>query len=128
MPQQLPRLRIATLLAVLLLTAACSDSSNDPTGITGTIRGTVTDLQTGAPLSGATVTFGTTSGITGANGTYQLDSVPQGGLTLTVDKAGYWRYTGWVVFDAASGDLVRDVAMTPMQAETSSERPASKMG
>lgn len=115
MIQSKARIRVAVACAVLVLAAACSDSGTDLTGVTGTIRGTVTDVQTGAPLSGATVQFGTTSGVTGPDGTYLLLSVPQGGLTLIVDRAGYWRYNGWVVFVATDGELVRDVAMTPMK-------------
>ncbi len=110
----LPRsLLSVTVLAVVLSAAACGDSSDDLTAVTGTIRGAVTDVETGAPISGATVQFGTTAGVTEGDGTYRIDGVPQGGLTLTVDKAGYWRYTGWVVFVSSTGMLVRDVAMTP---------------
>ena len=119
------RLVAAIFGVVFLCGAGCGDSSGDPTAVTGTIRGTVTDVDTGAPLSGATVQFGTTAGVTGGDGTYQIDGVPQGGLTLTVDRPGYWRYNGWVVFVASTGGLVRDVAMTSRVEGTSGLDPAS---
>ena len=113
------RWKAAAACAALVLAAACGGSGSDLVGLTGTIRGTVTDVETGTPLPDAVVHFGTSGGVTAANGTYTIDAVPQGGLTLKVERAGYWRYNGWVVFVVANGVLVRDVAMSPMQASAS---------
>jgi hypothetical protein len=99
--------------AVLCCATACGESSDVPTTVTGTIQGTVTDVLTGAPLPDATVRIGEAGALTGADGTYLLHGVPQGGLTLTVDRSDYWQYNGWVVFVAANGVLVRDIALTP---------------
>ena len=112
------RLRAAVACAGLLLAVACSGSSSDVTGNTGTIRGTVTDVETGAPIPDANVRFGLAVGSTGADGTYLLQGVPEGGLVMTVDRDGYWQYNGWVVFVAANGVLVRDIAMTPNPPES----------
>jgi hypothetical protein len=73
----------------------------------------VTDVETGAPVSGAQVRFGPAVGPTGDDGTYLLQGVPEGGLVLTVDRTGYWQYNGYVVFVAANGVLVRDIPLTP---------------
>lgn len=52
------------------------------------LRGTITDQRTGAPISGATITAGDATATSGADGTYQLDNVPEQ-ATVTFDADGY---------------------------------------
>lgn len=55
---------------------------------TGTINGTVTN-NSGAPLSGATVSDGGVTTTTQANGTYSLANVPAGTQTVTASLSGF---------------------------------------
>jgi len=55
----------------------------------GSISGTVVDATTGDALSGATVSVGSISTTTGANGTYKLENVPAGVPSVTASKSGY---------------------------------------
>lgn len=58
---------------------------------TATVRGVVTDLVTGNPISGASVTVLGTSlaATTGNDGSYQLANVPVGVATLVASAPGY---------------------------------------
>jgi hypothetical protein len=58
-----------------------------PTG--GTLQGTVTDSVTNAPISGATITAGTSSTTTGANGQYTIASLAPGTYSVTASAAAY---------------------------------------
>jgi pimeloyl-ACP methyl ester carboxylesterase len=56
--------------------------------------GTVTDSSTGNPISGATVTWGSSySATTSANGVYSINNIICGTATLTVSKRGYQTFT-----------------------------------
>ncbi len=76
-----------------------ADFSTPPAGdATGTITGTVTDADSGAPVEGATVTLAFQGGdttanpsaVTGADGTYSLGPVPVGTYPkLVLSGAGY---------------------------------------
>jgi len=73
-----------------------------PRGPTGTVSGTVTDAGTGAPLAGATVSSGTRTTTTAADGTYSL-SLPAGDQPVTATKFGYHEQTVTVtVVDGAN--------------------------
>jgi N-acetylneuraminic acid mutarotase len=69
----------------------------------GVITGTVTDLETGAPISGATVSTDAASASTDTAGHYDL-AVPAGTYDLTVSKYGYASglLAGVVVADGAT--------------------------
>lgn len=57
---------------------------------TGTIRGVVTDAQTGAPIVGAAISVnGTGAGYTDNNGAYQVNNVPAGSFVVSVNQPGY---------------------------------------
>ncbi|WP_052397625.1 carboxypeptidase regulatory-like domain-containing protein [Streptomyces sp. NRRL F-5123] len=75
-----------------------------------TVRGTVTDSGTGAPLTGAVVTAGTQSATTAADGTYEL-SVDPGSYDLTVSKFGYRTQTFPGVTLADGQVLTEDAAL-----------------
>jgi len=55
----------------------------------GAIAGTVTDAATGATIAGATVTDGTRSATSDANGGYSIANVPAGTYTVTATASGY---------------------------------------
>jgi len=56
--------------------------------VTGTLNGTVTDASSN-PISGATVSFGSNTTTTAANGTYEFLNVFHGTYTVTCSKTGY---------------------------------------
>jgi hypothetical protein len=78
--------RTTLLLACLL--AACPSSSPTPQGA-GTINGFVSDIGTGARLSGAAVSGGGQSATTDANGEFTLTGLTAGTVNLTIGKSGY---------------------------------------
>ena len=55
----------------------------------GTITGTITDVATGLPLSGASVSGGTRTTTSATDGTYALTNVPSGEVTVTAAATGY---------------------------------------
>jgi large repetitive protein len=55
----------------------------------GTATGKVSNAATGAPISGAKVTYGTNSATTDASGNYSLGNLPAGSLQLTASATGY---------------------------------------
>jgi len=62
----------------------------EPTGSAGTIKGTVTDDNTGARLRDVTVITDTgQSATTNKRGMYRIKKVPEGERTVTASKAGY---------------------------------------
>jgi len=70
---------------------------------TGTVRGIVTDAQTGQPLIGvAIVVTGTTPVVTDASGAYQIANVPPGAISLTANKVGYAGASGSATVTAGS--------------------------
>ncbi len=54
----------------------------------GTLAGVVKDINTGAPVAGATVTAGRRSAVTNSSGSYTI-SVSAGTYTLSISKTGY---------------------------------------
>ena len=72
------------VLTVVALSLAVAPAALAATGITGTVK----DINTGALISGATVTNGGVSASTNASGIYTL-AVAQGNYTLSVNKSGY---------------------------------------
>ena len=70
----------------------------------GVIAGTVTDVQTKAPISGALVQIeGTRTGVqSGANGTYRIPNVPVGPRTVSARILGYAKVSSQVTVLADS--------------------------
>jgi hypothetical protein len=56
---------------------------------TGSLRGTVTDDDTGAAISGATINCGGHTATTGSSGTYVITGIPVGSYVATCDAPGY---------------------------------------
>ncbi|PZW02296.1 Serine protease, subtilisin family [Micromonospora phaseoli] len=80
-----------------------------PRGPVGRLTGVVTDAADGDPLAGATVTDGTRSASTGADGRYAL-SVPAGEATLTASAYGYAGQSATVTVPE-DGTVTRDFAL-----------------
>jgi len=78
---------------------------------TGTVRGRVTDAATQQGLSGVTVTAGSRSALTQADGRYRVTAVPAGSYTLRARLIGY-AVADQPVTVAGSDTVVADVAMT----------------
>jgi hypothetical protein len=82
----------------------------DP-GAVGAVIGTVTSFATGLALSGATVTVGSRSATTGADGAFTVTSAPAGAQSITVSASGYTRYTGTVTVVASGTISIGTVAL-----------------
>jgi hypothetical protein len=67
-------------------------SKDAPPGTTGTVSGIVTAKVGGAPLAGVTVTVSgsaSMSATTGADGSYRLDGIAPGAVTVSATRSGY---------------------------------------
>jgi iron complex outermembrane receptor protein len=84
----------------------------------GTIRGRVTDAETQRPLQGGTVTVGSRSAVTQADGRYAIAGVPPGTHTLRVRMIGFTPQTQEVTIEAGQ-TLDVDVALTAQAVELS---------
>ena len=83
---------------------------------TGDASGTVTDADTGDPVSGATVSLsGGPSTTTAANGTYTLSDVDAGSFSMSVAASGYDDWSGSVSITAGQ-TTTKNVALTPESA------------
>lgn len=78
-------------LGALKLTKLAVDPVTGNPVTTGTVRGTVTDRRTSAPVADAAVSIPVLglSAVTDASGAYQISNVPAGNLSLIVTKSGY---------------------------------------
>ena len=79
---------------------------------TGAITGVVSDTLTGQPISGALVTDGTRTALTGGDGRYLITGVPAGTLDVTASATGYSALTKTVM--VVQGETsTADFALTP---------------
>ncbi|WP_084557964.1 S8 family serine peptidase [Hamadaea tsunoensis] len=85
--------------------------TNAPRGPSGTVSGVVTDASTGTPIAGATITSGTRTATSAADGSYSL-TVPAGDQPVTVTKFGYHDATATVTV-TDGGTTTQDFALTP---------------
>ncbi|GIF71228.1 PQQ-dependent sugar dehydrogenase [Asanoa siamensis] len=74
----------------ITFTPAGEGPEEPPAPTTGTVRGTVTNAGTGAPIVGASVTLapGGGSTVTASGGGYQFGAVPPGTYTVTATSSG----------------------------------------
>jgi uncharacterized membrane protein len=79
--------------------------------ILGTIKGTVTNATSLAPISGATVTAGGITRTTDANGNYII-SIGPGTYTVKASATGYNSASASVIV-TSGGTVTRDFALTP---------------
>jgi hypothetical protein len=71
---------------------------------TATIMGTVTDANTGLALAGVSIISGTQTTLTAANGSYQLNNVAPGSVTVNADIPGYIGASGQA--DVSAGGVL----------------------
>jgi hypothetical protein len=108
------RLRRATALLAAIATAGFAglavstpaQAAPEVPAQVGTVAGTVTDMSTGRPVAGVSVTAGTTTEITDAVGHYNL-TLPVGTYEITASKHGYEK-------KAVSGVTVTESTITAL--------------
>ncbi|MFJ4922961.1 carboxypeptidase regulatory-like domain-containing protein [Streptomyces sp. NPDC088725] len=93
----------------------------------GELGGTVTDSGTGKPLSGATVTAGTSTTHTDARGAYTL-SLPVGTYDVGVDAYGYATSDTTTVVIAEGDTLTKDFGLTAVPSRTVSGKVTDGSG
>jgi hypothetical protein len=101
-----------------------------PRGPTGTLRGTVTDQATGAPIQGATVrTTGTAdrAALTRADGGYDL-LLPVGGYEVTAARFGFLTQTASGVVVSEGQAATQDFALAPAPAHAVSGQARDDSG
>ena len=121
-----------TLLGYAVVAVACfllsctSDSSTGPTPAptptppttptptAPSLAGTVTDVVSGAPVSGVAVAAQGQSATTGSDGRYSLTSLTAGAASLTAQHQGHVNFSQSLTL--ASGTNTSNVALTPSNA------------
>ena len=89
-----------------------NDIAMTPEPTTGTVRGAVSNKDTGSPVENALVSIGSTETYTDSGGTYQLTGIPSGTQTVLASHSGFENYSGSV--EAVAGETVfHDFSMTP---------------
>ncbi len=107
--------------AVMML-AACGSSSS--TSTSGTISGKVVNNNDGAAVASATVTVGTASATTAADGTYSITGITAGsGKVITVAKSGFV-FGSKIATVSAGVTTTADIALLPV-ANTSTFDPTA---
>lgn len=109
---------ILTIALVLGFSAIAMAATN------GTVTGTVKDINTGAAISGVTISDGRNSATTNTSGVYTL-SEPAGSVTLSATKTGY--VTTWQVCTVTSG-ATTTVNYSLTKAYGTQTIPAGSMG
>lgn len=82
-------------------------------GSTGTLTGMVTNTS-GAPLANASVTTGSVSATTAPDGTYTLNNVNAGTVTVTASLSGYNNASTQITVTAASNNSVPELQLAPV--------------
>jgi ELWxxDGT repeat protein len=88
----------------------------DPPAV-GDVTGTITDASTSDPLAGATVTIGSRTTATAADGTYLLDGLAVGDRTVTASAPGYGSASSSVTV-VADATATADLTLEPVAAST----------
>lgn len=89
-------------------------SNSQLTNLTQTIRGTVTDEQSGNVLSGITVSLegdNSRSGITDSSGSFSIYNIPVGRQTIRVSSAGYEETLMRNIEVTSSKEVVLDIRL-----------------
>ncbi|MEO8461109.1 MAG: carboxypeptidase regulatory-like domain-containing protein, partial [Dokdonella sp.] len=78
----------------------------------GTLQGTVTAMSGGAPISGATITFGSRTTTTDPSGFYQFTNIPSGTYPgITASKPGYVSSSATSIVVADSTTTTKDFSL-----------------
>ncbi len=80
---------------------------------TGSVKGKVTDADSGAFLSGVSVVIGSVSTFSDHNGLYRLTGIPAGTQTVTAARSGYSYYSASVEV-SANETVFHDISMSPL--------------
>ncbi len=81
-----------------------------------TLSGTVTDAQSGSPVSGVTVAVGSRSAKSAADGTYTVTNAPTGSQTVTATATGYQSASATATINPGTNSL--DFVLVPATAST----------
>jgi pimeloyl-ACP methyl ester carboxylesterase len=100
----------ATTLAASLLVAACEQNGPGAPAATATLAGAV-KAATGAAVAGASVTIGSATATTGADGRFELQNLPVGGATIVTSAPRFDKRSESVSLNA--GTNAHDVVLTP---------------
>ena len=115
-PQQMSKRALLPIVLALLL-AGCNGGQNQPNAApVGTLTGVITGPS--GPVSGASISLSETdgsqrSGVSTADGYFEIDRVPAGTIQLSVNAAGFapWQ-TNAVI--APNATTTQDVRLTPL--------------
>jgi TolB protein len=92
---------------------------------TGSIAGTVTDADTGAPIEGAAVSVDGEEAVTGQDGTYRIDGLEAGEHTVAAEAEGY-QPANQAASVAAGETTTVDFALASKRAEPPADEPQTK--
>src|ERR671914_390145 len=109
----IPTLAIA--LVASISAPACGESDSGGPTATATVSGVVT-AATGAVIEGASVTIGTVTATTGADGRFELQDLPVGSATITTSAPGFAPRSESV--SLVAGINAHDVVLTPTPTAT----------
>lgn len=102
--------KLLFILIILVLNACGGDGGT----MNGTVTGLVSDITTGAPLSGVSINVGSTTVVTDADGVFTLVR-PAGSYTITATAKGY-EQTSRVCRVPAGSTITFNVSLTPSHA------------
>jgi N-acetylneuraminic acid mutarotase len=105
----IPTLAIA--LATSILLAACGDSGPVPPTATATLSGVVR-AASGAVIEGASVSIGSATATTGADGRFELQNLPVGSATIITSAPEFDSRSQNVILTAGNNTL--DVVLPPV--------------
>lgn len=104
------RSKLAFALAAWILTAACGEGDASGPAATATVSGVVR-AASGAVIPGASVTVGSATATTGADGRFEIQGLPVGGALLVASAPRFDPRS--VSVGLAEGANVHDVELTP---------------
>lgn len=101
-------------ISMMVVLSGCGGGNSTSTTPAGTVTGTIVDNNDGTAIEAATVTVGTATTTTSADGTFTLASVPAGsGKVVNVSKAGF--ALGSKVVTVTNGASTRiDMSLLPV--------------
>lgn len=107
---------VVTVLIAVLVNCGGGGGGSSSGATTGTIVGKVSNNTTGAPLANASVSDGTASTTTGADGSYSLGSVSPSGSKVVTITADNYAYASKVTSVTAGNTTRVDVSLVPVAA------------
>lgn len=110
------RVGVLVILLACTLAGSCDGGKlfhalDPPDPLEYSLSGTVRDARTGAALTGAKLTCGDATTISGDWGDYRFTGLSRKEYTLTASREGYWNFQASVQFEFE--DLRYDVEMQP---------------